>query len=55
MIPRLIKVWFKPGREDKKNKVRLKQTNKIVEMVENLRLKNSAKEIHDKISIKYIK
>ena len=45
---RPIKVWFKNGKVDKYKKITLKQTNRIVVVVENLRPKNSNKEKHVK-------
>ena len=41
---RLIKILLKAGNEAKQNKNKLKQTNKIVETLENFSPKNSAKE-----------
>lgn len=43
-----MKALFKFGREDKYNKTRLKKTNKIVDRLENLNLRNSTNEIHVK-------
>ncbi len=47
-----MKALFKLGREDKYNKTRLKKTNKIVDKLENLNLRNSTNEMHVKKRMK---